>query len=138
MDRADFVRLSEAYGGDLNKWPLDTRDAARNLAAADETAATILAEAAVLDELLSSAEPTSPSDLLLQRILAARPRPAFDADWRRPAVAAALALVVGLASGFAGGLVTPGVSGDDYVTPEYADAFDGLVEDWSAWDWSDV
>ena len=44
---------------------------------------------------------------------------------------------LGRAGGFAGGAFVPAQSSDE-TSLEYADAFDGLEEDWSALDWSDA
>ncbi len=138
MDEKRFQDLADAWGGDISRWPEAERPAAQDFAKAHpDLATTMLAEAAALDAVLAPAGMTGGSDLLERRILKHAPRPAFDADWRRPAVAAAAALVVGLAGGFAGGIFVPGQDETAYVS-EYADAFDGLMEDWSAWEWSDA
>ncbi|MEE2527075.1 hypothetical protein V0U79_11910 [Hyphobacterium sp. HN65] len=132
-----FEELADAWGGDIRRWPEAVREEAYDFAAANADAAEILASAAVLDGLLSSADEIQAGDLLQRRILQSAPLPVFETDWRRPAIAAAAALVLGVAGGFAGGLFVPAETGDVYES-EYADAFDGLMEDWSAWEWSDA
>jgi ferric-dicitrate binding protein FerR (iron transport regulator) len=137
MDMNRFRELANAFGGDLDRWPEAERAAAEAWAAENAEAATILQDASELDALLAGAAGAPPSDLLARRILKSAPAGPFEVDWRRPAVAAAAALIVGVVSGFTGGLFLPNGS-DPYYESEYADAFDGLVEDWSAWDWSDA
>lgn len=137
MDMKRFAELADAYGGDIERWPATERPAAQALAGSNPDAAAVLAEARRLDAILADADQVAPSDLLARRILKAAPAGPFDADWRRPAVAAAAALVIGVVGGFAGGLVLPESDESIYET-EYADAFDGLLEDWAAWEWSDA
>ncbi|WP_394694201.1 hypothetical protein [Hyphobacterium sp.] len=137
MDMKEFESLAESWGGDIARWPEAVRPAAAALLEAEPSAAACLREAAQLDAILAEEMPVPASDLLERRIMRAFPKPAFDADWRRPAVAAAAALVIGLMGGFAGGTLVPAQQ-DDTISLEYADAFDGLMEDWSAWEWSDA
>lgn len=137
MDMTRFEELADAWGGDLRRWPESVRGEAAAFAEANPQAAAILAEAAALDNVLAGAEPVASSDLLARRIMATAPLPVFETDWRRPAIAAAAALVLGVAGGFAGGLFVP-VDNEELYGSEYADAFDGLMEDWSAWEWSDA
>ncbi len=137
MDRKRFEDLADMWGGDLSRWPDALRAEADAFRQADPSAADILSEASELDRLLGTALQAEGSDLLTHRIMRSFPKPAFDADWRRPAMAAAIALVTGLAGGYAGGSLVPALAGDETVL-EYADAFDGLTEDWTALEWSDA
>jgi len=137
MDIERFKDLTEAWGGDISRWPDAVRAEANVFLELEPTAKDLLVEAAQLDEILEPSYLETPSDLLEMRIMRSFPKPAFDADWRRPAVAAAAALVIGVMGGFAGGTLVP-VEVDDASSLEYADAFDGLMEDWSAWEWSDA
>lgn len=139
MDMERFESLAEAWGGDITRWPDETQQAAREFLATNETAQQVLADAARLDAVLADIgdETFAPSDLLERRILKSAPLPAFERDWRRPAIAAAAALVIGIASGFGGGFFVP-TTLDTSTDYEYADAYDGLLEDWSAWEWSDA
>ncbi|WP_421792224.1 hypothetical protein [Hyphobacterium sp.] len=139
MDMKRFEELADIYGGELERWPEDVRQQAEAFAAEETAATDYLRDAAKIDGLLAGVKAVPASELLVRKILQSAPKPAFDADWRRPAIAAAFALIFGLAGGFAGGLVTPvSEQDDDLVSLDYADPFDGLEEDWSAWDWSDT
>lgn len=137
MDRKQFEDLAEIWGGELSRWPDAFRADADTFLRADPSAADILSDASKLDDLLETARHADGSELLAHRIMRSFPKPAFDADWRRPAMAAAAALVIGMAGGFAGGAFVPAPFSDE-TSLEYADAFDGLEEDWSALDWSDA
>lgn len=137
MDMKRFEALADSWGGNISRWPEEVRPEAAAFLAAEPSAAACLREAAQLDAILAGEMPVAASDLLERRILRSFPKPAFDADWRRPAVAAAAALVIGLMGGFAGGTLVP-AQDEDTMSLEYADAFDGLTEDWSAWEWSDA
>jgi len=137
MDIERFKDLTEAWGGDISRWPDAVRAEANVFLEQEPTAKVLLVEAAQLDEILEPSYLEAPSDLLEMRIMRSFPKSAFDADWRRPAVAAAAALVIGVMGGFAGGTLVP-AQVDDASSLEYADAFDGLMEDWSAWEWSDA
>lgn len=65
VDRAEFVRLAETFGGDLTRWPSAAANGARALLADDSDAASaeearlldILAEEAALDALLAQTPP---------------------------------------------------------------------------------
>lgn len=48
-----FRHLAEAYGGDLNRWPVEMQAAAHALRASDEQARAILAAEAELDALVA-------------------------------------------------------------------------------------
>jgi len=137
MDIERFKDLAAAWGGDLTRWPDAERADAEVFCSQEPMGEVLLLEARKLDQLIEPIIADAPSDLLAIRIMRSFPKPAFDADWRRPAVAAAAALVIGLMGGFAGGTLVP-VPVDQTDSLEYADAFDGLMEDWSAWEWSDA
>lgn len=137
MDMKRFEDLADAWGGNLLRWPDDVREEAEALLQSEPSAAAYLSEAARLDLLLNATSSTAANEWLEHRIMKAFPMPAFEADWRRPAMAAAAALVIGVAGGYAGGAFVPWKD-NNTISPEYADAFDGLTEDWSAWEWSDA
>lgn len=137
MDMKTFEALTESWGGDIARWPEAVRAEATLFIESEPGAVACLREAAQLDVLLAEEASVKVSDLLERRIMRTFPKPAFDADWRRPAAAAAAALVIGVMGGFAGGTLVP-TQEDDMMSLEYADAFDGLMEDWSAWEWSDA
>lgn len=71
-------RLSDilaAYGAAAHRWPVDERDACLALVSADPQARAMLDEALGLDLLLDQAPAIpAPSDMLVSRIMAARPR----------------------------------------------------------------
>ncbi|PIW31389.1 MAG: hypothetical protein COW29_01905 [Rhodobacterales bacterium CG15_BIG_FIL_POST_REV_8_21_14_020_59_13] len=137
MDRKQFEDLADMWGGHLSHWPDSVRAEADAFLHREPSALAILSEASELDNLLSTALLADGGELLEHRIMRSFPKPAFDADWRRPAMAAAAALVIGLAGGYAGGGFVP-VQAGDATSLDYADAFDGLTEDWSSWEWSDA
>lgn len=137
MDMKRFEDLTDAWGGNLSRWPDDVRAEAEALLQSEPSAAAYLSEADRLDHLLNTTSSAAGNELLEHRIMKAFPMPAFEADWRRPAMAAAAALVIGLAGGYAGGAFVP-VQDSNAISSDYADAFDGLTEDWSAWEWSDA
>jgi hypothetical protein len=71
VDDLRFKALLEAYGADVERWPVATRDAARaRIAEGGADDAALLREAAALDALLGEAAPTPASSALLGRILA--------------------------------------------------------------------
>jgi len=147
MTEGRFLDLIEAYGADPARWPEAERKAATAFVEAHaDFAEPLLAEAQALDDRLGPAE-IEPSDLLQARLLAALPaesgagagvgvkreekgplvRGVFS-GWRAP-VAAAAALVIGVAIGFGSGMVTPVETLDDYD----AFAFSSLEDDWIDW-----
>ncbi len=104
LDR--FARLAAVHGGDLARWPVETRAPAAALASADPQAAATLAEAAALDAALAAlaAEPppAAPPGLLAacaagaEGAAAARRRAARPL-WAGLAAAALLGLGLGAA-----------------------------------------
>jgi hypothetical protein len=67
--------IVEAYGAAAHRWPAAEREAALALLANEPKAQAWLDEALALDLLLDAApEPDAPSDSLISRIMAARPR----------------------------------------------------------------
>ncbi|MFZ4166726.1 hypothetical protein [Brevundimonas sp. NPDC058933] len=65
-----FEYLTDAYGGDLRRWPEGEREAARALMAADPHAAALLREADGLDALLDAAPRPAPSHALREAVIA--------------------------------------------------------------------
>jgi len=137
MNQTRFKELADAWGGDIARWPDAVRDEARALIKAHAELRDYLRAAQEFDHRLDAPFNLADSDILRHRIMASLPKPAFDAGWKRPAIAAAAALFVGLAGGFGGALLGP-ADPDSIVSLDYTDAFDGLEEDWMAWDWSDA
>jgi hypothetical protein len=74
MDLDRFEALAGAYGGDIGRWPLDDREAARRLAAAGGPAAAILAREAAFDSTLSQGHALAPRAALMGAVLSAAPR----------------------------------------------------------------
>lgn len=73
---ARFEALAEAYGGDVSRWPVQTREAAAlTIAEAPAVAGRILAAAGDLDAALDAWRPAPASHVLRETILAAAPRP---------------------------------------------------------------
>ena len=75
--------LADAYGADLRRWPADQRAFAESLLAADPSLRAVLDEAATLDALLDAAPTTAPSAALIERVLAAAPKPRMRGRWRQ-------------------------------------------------------
>jgi hypothetical protein len=65
---ARFQSLAEAYGAAIENWPETERAAARALLERSQDARDALADAALLDRLLDTAEPPPPSDPLVNRL----------------------------------------------------------------------
>lgn len=57
MKLSRFQHLAESHGGDIDRWPLAEREAARRLVASSREAQEALADARRLDAWLSLAEP---------------------------------------------------------------------------------
>ena len=71
MNLADFTRLVDAYGADLNRWPQQWRSAALDLARSDPAAEAALGEARILDDVLDAAPIQAPSVVLRTGLAAA-------------------------------------------------------------------
>jgi hypothetical protein len=76
MTLAEFERLLDVYGADRTRWPADARAAAALLAARDEQASRLLAEAEALNRVLQSAPvpALAVEAALAERIVAAAQR----------------------------------------------------------------
>ena len=132
MTEERFFQIIETYGSDPARWPAAERDAARAFAAAyPDKAAPALRMEARLDALLGLAKTgTDVPELLERRILRSLPAPAVaQPRWQVPAAVAAM-LLAGVFLGFASGAMTVTDTVSDTV---YADAFNGLDEDWVDW-----
>jgi hypothetical protein len=70
-----FGALAQAYGADLQRWPVEERDAAMALAhAGSPRIAAMLAEAAALDKVLDRYQVAPANAALTRRVLATVPR----------------------------------------------------------------
>ncbi len=102
MDRNRFVALTRAYGGDISRWPPETRAAAERLAEAP-WARSALAEAGLVDALFSDAEDSVDARRTaraISRVGAAIARPRRDWwQWLAPVSALAAAGVMGVVFG---------------------------------------
>jgi len=137
MTEERFFQILEAYGSDPARWPAAERDAAQAFTAAHPDAAGMALQAeARLDALLGLADAGSDvPELLEHRILRSFPAPAMaQPRWQVPAAVAAM-LMVGVFLGFASGAMTVTDTVSETV---YADAFNGLDEDWVDWLGEDV
>ncbi len=114
MDWKRFAELLDAYGGDFRRWPANERAPAAAFAAREPDAATLIAEAQKLDQVLDAARASDePSADLALRILASAPsaqRPVFD---RRAIFALAACAVFGVVLGYGAGLLAPAPDADD-------------------------
>jgi hypothetical protein len=79
-------RIVDAYGASPARWPADERLAAEAFLAASAEAQALVEDARTLDFLLDKAPVDAPSDALVSRLMAARPRavPAANAGRSRP------------------------------------------------------
>lgn len=119
-----FVRLAEAYGGDVSRWPEAEREAAAVAMAQDpQAAARVLAQAADLDALLGSVPAPQASAALVGRVLQAAPKARRRWAWLVPA-----GMGAGLAAACAAGVVlgvqmsaVPAVSDGDSVIAAVSD-----------------
>ncbi|MDX5367022.1 MAG: hypothetical protein LPK88_11300 [Alphaproteobacteria bacterium] len=66
--------IIDAYGASPMRWPAGERAAAEALLAASVEARSLLADARMLDGMLAAAPVEAPSDALVARLMAARPR----------------------------------------------------------------
>lgn len=102
MTRDRFEELAEAYGGDVSRWPVEAREAAALLMAAEPGfTGEVLARADRLDAALDSWRPAPASAALVERIVAAAPR----ARPRWPTWLSPTALGAGLAAACAAGVI---------------------------------
>lgn len=75
MDATRFEALAEAYGGDIERWPVAERLGARTYRLTDPTiAANVLAVADALDGLMSVSPQPVFAGVLRERLLAQSPR----------------------------------------------------------------
>ncbi len=75
--------IVDAWGASPSRWPEAERGAAEALlAASSEALGGLVAEAQRLDALLDAAPVEAPSAALMERLMAARPRPAANAPSR--------------------------------------------------------
>ena len=65
-----FEYLTDAYGGDLRRWPEAEREAGRALLDSDPRATVLLREADGLDALLDAAPRPAPSHVLREQVIA--------------------------------------------------------------------
>lgn len=128
MDEVRFSALAEAFGGRIERWPEDQREAAwRFVAERGGSAQAVLADALALDETLEVLRPPQPSSALRDAILAAAPRsaglrgrPERSALWRWLTGAG---LGAGLAAACAAGIV----AGVQSVRPSDEARADALI-----------
>jgi hypothetical protein len=79
-----FAAIVDAYGASPMRWPADERGAAEALLAFSADARALLDEARMLDGVLAAAPVEAPSDALVARLMAARPRPAAPVPAGKP------------------------------------------------------
>jgi hypothetical protein len=80
MTLAEFEARADRFGADPSVWPLDRRDAARALAARNDTAQRVLRDATRLERLLDVLPAPRPSEALEARVLAMA-QAETDAHW---------------------------------------------------------
>ncbi len=78
-----FRTLADAYGGNVNRWPLNEQAAARQgLRERPAELSKVLSEAAALDALLAQHDVDMPPRALRERIVASAPRAGSEAATR--------------------------------------------------------
>ncbi len=97
-----FGALADAYGGDIDRWPLAERDAARSYLHARPEACAVLALAAGLDAALATWTIEGPRAALAARIVSATTR-RHDKTRRLRLWLSSLGAATALASGLAAG-----------------------------------
>lgn len=121
LDR--FRTLAEAYGGVIDRWPVETCAAAMRMAA-EPVASAILADAAALDSALDAWAVPAPDAALRERVMPATPRAAR--AWRRAKFWwSGIGIATALAGAAAGSVAAAAVSPADPPT-ENATAFGDL------------
>ncbi|MEW6144433.1 MAG: hypothetical protein AB1598_05390 [Thermodesulfobacteriota bacterium] len=117
MDRKEFMRYLELYGGDIGRWPGEIREEAGKACAGSAELREALEEERRFEESLMDRGFEEPSPGLEARIISAaverkRPEPAgnsvfgilgaiFSAiPFPRPAIALPLLLIIGMAAGY--------------------------------------
>lgn len=69
-----LVEIVEAYGASAARWPLAEREVAQAFVSRDRQARALIDEARHLDSILDASPESIPSEALIARIMAARPR----------------------------------------------------------------
>ncbi len=126
MKAERFEGLAQAYGGDVGRWPLEERDAAAAVMAADPAwTGAVLARASVLDDALDAYRAPEATGVLAEAIAASAPRagPRHWRTWLAPA-----GLGAGLAAACAAGVIA-GVQWGPTLVPVPAPAVAGEADD---------
>jgi hypothetical protein len=103
MTHERFEALADAYGGDVSRWPPETREgAALLMSEAPDFTGSVLARAAGIDAALDAWRTAPASPRVVERIIASAPRPLAPRwrTWLSPA-----ALGAGLAAACAAGVL---------------------------------
>jgi hypothetical protein len=113
MDLDRFRALAEAYGGDLRRWPAETRAAAETFRAGHAEAQALLDAEADFDHLLHGVAPPAASAALRQAVIAsARAKPSRARPTWRFWVSGAGLVGAGAAGALAGALWISVAAGD--------------------------
>ena len=122
-----FRTLAEAYGGSIERWPEESRQAAARLLS-DPKYVGILSAAQALDDILDEWKTTPPSPDLAVRVSAGAPISILEyfARWRL--WLSGMGLAAALAGAVAGGVVVAALAPMDSGWPPMATAFGDLSE----------
>ena len=132
MELDRFEALCDAYGGDIDRWPDDEREAANALVEANPQETRLMLEAArALDEALAAAVYDPPSELLYQRIVAEGARATLPQRPTWAAAAAAVMLTVGLGAGWLAAPTPADAPSEDVYASAFGsfETLDSLEED---------
>jgi hypothetical protein len=109
-----FAELADAHGGDLGRWPAETRSAATTLLAARPAElGPVLTAAARLDAVLDLAPAPAPSAALLGRLIVAAPRATTRAARWLAGLSAGLGLAAAATAGVVAGVAVGGAERAD-------------------------
>jgi hypothetical protein len=131
MTEDRFAALLDAYGAEPRRWPDEERDAAQAFARTDPRAASLLAAAADIDDLLYAHRVPLPSPALAAAVIAHAPR----RRWTRARLWwAAVGLgIAGAGGALAGSAATAALERPAIAVPLYghdeATAFGDLAEE---------
>jgi len=122
-----FQALAEAYGGTIDRWPIETRAAARR-AASNPLCRAILAEAASLDALLEQWKDPVPTHGLVERIVSSAPIWMRRMRVRRRIWWSGIGIAAALAGALAGSMAVALIVANNHAPAEITTAFGDFAD----------
>jgi ferric-dicitrate binding protein FerR (iron transport regulator) len=117
-----FQALAQAYGGTIDRWPIEARAAARQ-AASDPHCQAILEEAQSLDALLGRWKDPAPGRGLIEQIVASAPVFVRRARIRRRIWWSGIGVAAALAGALAGSVTVAVIATSNHAPTEITTAF---------------